>query len=113
MKGSVQERLTKLAKAIYEEGIESFGEVPARRKKEDTGKKKQGESRRERIMTQLRKEKKILRKRWLNAKPEEKDGLKILYDDLKKECRDTERNLRQNERRKESRRTRERKTEKL
>ena len=91
MKGTVQERLTKLAKTIYEEGIESFGEVPTRRKKEDAEKK--GKSRRERKMTQLRKEKKNLQKRWLNAKPEEKDGLNILYIDLKKKCRDMERNL--------------------
>ena len=107
MKGSVQERLKKLANTIYEEGIATFGEVPVKQKKEEAKRpNKQGESRRERKMRQLRQEKKTLRKRWMEARPDEKEGLKILYDDLKKKCRDTERNLRRIERQKESRRTR-------
>ena len=104
MKGSVQERLKKLASSIYEEGIALFGEEPVKAKKES---KNQGVSRRERKMKQLREEKNNLRRRWRNAGPDEKPGLSIRYEDLKKRCQETERKIRRNERRKESKRKRE------
>ena len=105
MKGEVEERLKKLANAIYEEGMGAFGEVSAKGKKKKSD--KHGESRRERKMKQLRKEKAELRKRWIGASQDQKDGLAALYEDLKKKCRETQRNIRRNERRKESKRTRE------
>ena len=105
MKGSIQERLKQLSNAIYQEGVEIFG-CESGKKKNKT--KKHGESRREKEMKKLRKEKNSLRKRWRKATTDEKEGLTVLYENLKKRCRETERNIRRNERRKESRRTRER-----
>ena len=50
MKGSIQERLKQLANSIYEEGIDTFGREPEKKKNET---KKQGKSRREREMKLL------------------------------------------------------------
>ena len=104
MKGSTEDKLKKLASTIYETVVESFG-IKEERKKQPTTKR--GESRRKRRMGQLRREKNVLRKQWRKAKPEEKDGLSVLYEDLKKKCRKVQRNIRRAERRKESQRTRE------
>ena len=96
--------MSKLAKTIYAVGMESFGEEPGNKKKVT---RSHGASRRERRMRKLREEKKNLQRRWRGATPEEKEGLAILHADLKKKCRLLQRNIRRNERRKESKRTRE------
>ena len=104
MKGTVQERLKKLAETIYETGKDEFGEEQVKKKKTES---KGGDSRRERRMKEIRKEKNDLRKRWRQAKPDEKEGLSVLYENIKKKCRNMERNIRRNERGRESKRTRE------
>jgi hypothetical protein len=58
-------------------------------------------------MKEVRKEKKDLRKRWRQARPNEKEGLTKLYEECKKKCRNMQRNIRRSERRRESERTRE------
>ena len=103
MKGTVQ-RLRKLAETIYETGKEEFGEEQVKKKKTES---RGGDSRRERRMKEIRKEKNDLRKRWRQAKPDEKEGLSVLYENIKKKCRNMGRNIRRNERRRESKRTRE------
>ncbi len=82
-KGTVHERLKKLAETIYETGKDTFGEKPTKKTREN----KKGETRRERKMKEVRKEKKDLRKRWRQAGPEEKEGLTRLYEECKKKCR--------------------------
>ena len=104
MKGTVQERLKKLADTIYETGKEEFGEEPVKKKEKVN---KASESRRERRMKEIRKEKNDLRKQWRQATPEKKEGLKVLYEQIKMKCRNMQRNIRRNERRRESKRTRE------
>ena len=96
--------LRKFARVIYEVAAEEFG-IQEDRKIEQ---KKTGKSRREKKMEKLRAEKRALRKRWKDAPPEEKEGLNLLYEELKKKCRDVQRNVRRCERRRESKRTRER-----
>ena len=81
MKDSTEEKLKKLASTIYETGVELFGVQEGRKTQPNTNKV---ESRRERRMKQLRKDKKDLRKRWREAMSEEKEGLAVLYEDLKK-----------------------------
>ena len=104
MKGTVQERLKRLSNTIYETGKEEFGEEPVKKK---VTARKGGDSRRERAMKKLRKEKNDMRKRWRQADPTEKEGLSVLYEQLKKKSRNMQRNIRRSERRKESKRTRE------
>ena len=102
-RGSTEEKLSTLASTIYDIGQQMFGI------KEATGVKKQvgGIDRRQGRLNELRKEKKSLCRRWLQAIPEEKEGLKVLYEDLKKKCRLIQRRIRKNERRRQKKRARE------
>ena len=101
-KGSTSEKLKALSQCIYEAGVELFGTVEKTKRAEP----KVFVSRRERRMKELRNEKKELRKRWREALPNEKDGIKVLYEDLKLKCRQIQRNIRRTERRKESQQAR-------
>ena len=77
LKGSTTSKLNLLGNIIYEEGKQSFGEMP---KKKPTTKQK---GRREREIFQLVKERRLLRKAWRKAQDLEKEALKCLWDQLK------------------------------
>lgn len=98
MKELPQEKLKKHASTIYGICVESFV-IKEGGKKQPTA--KSGESRRERMMKQLIKEKN-LQKQWKQSKPEEKESLFVLYEYLMKKCHNMLRNLRRVERRNES-----------
>ena len=83
-----KECLAVFADVIYEAAVEDFGCSEGVKKTPET---KGGLSRRQRTLAQLRKDKRDLRKRWKAAAPEEKDGLKTLYEDLKERSRDLQR----------------------
>ena len=97
-----KERLKLFSDTLYNVAAEKFG-----CKTEGGGKEKGGKSRRERVADRLRREKKEMRKRWRQAQPEQREGLKALYEELKKRSREVMRKLRRNARRREARRTRE------
>ena len=69
MKGTVQDRLKRLAETIYETSREEFRDSPVKKKVRE---RKGGESRRERMMKKITKEKNDLRKRWRQADPTER-----------------------------------------
>ena len=80
-KKTTEERLEQLASTIYDEAERRFGI------EETVGKKSVKEfgfSRRQKKLKEVRKEKKSLRQRWMNSLPEEKEGLKVLYEAVKK-----------------------------
>ena len=99
----VKDYLVAFTDTIYEVAKEEFGCGEVKKKPEKNG----GRSRRQRHLVQLRKEKQDLRKRWKAASPEEAEGLRVLFEDLKKRCRDIQRVERRHTRRKESKRERE------
>ena len=70
-----------MAEIIYSEGKDRFG--LEKEAGEDKGKKKGGPSRREKQLAKLRGEKKKLRTRWLQANESEKQGSKVIYEDIK------------------------------
>ena len=73
--------LGEFAKIIYESAIEEFGGGEGKKKlPTKTG----GLSRRQRVLAELRKQKRDLKKQRESAPPEEKEGLKALFEDLKK-----------------------------
>ena len=88
---------------IYETAVEEFGTQQAK----SLEKKKGGKSRNEKKMETIRKEKRRLMKLWKQAPPEEKEGLKALHEELKKQSRETQSRVRRMQRRKESKRNRE------
>ena len=63
-------------------------------------------SRRQKKIQRVKKKKKQLHKRWIEAKEEEKEGLKILYEEVKEKHRDLLSKERNIKRRKEKERTR-------
>ena len=63
-------------------------------------------SRRQKQIQRVKKEKKQLHKRWTDAKEEEKDGLKIFFEEVKNKHRDLLRKERNIKRGKEKERTR-------
>ena len=69
--------------------------------------KKGGLSRRQIVLAQLRKQKRDLQKLRKSAPPEEEEGMRTFFEDLKKESRDLQRHERKCTRRKERRRARE------
>ena len=103
-KGNIEQKLKKLAETIYNEGEKRFGlEVnnitTPRQNKEIL-------PRRQKKLQRVKKEKKQLHNRWIEAKEEEKEGLKILYEEVKKKHRDLLRKERNIKCRKEKERTR-------
>lgn len=78
LRGTVERKLTLLSNIIYKEYRERFGEC---RTKKATAQRQEG--RRERDIEELVSNRRQLRKRWRKAAPEEKEGLKALWDNLK------------------------------
>ena len=78
LRGTVERKLTLLSNIIYEECRERFGECATKRASAQRQK-----GRRERYIDELVSQRRQLRKRWRKAAPEEKEGLKVLWDDLK------------------------------
>ena len=103
-RGDAKELLGVYAGIIYEVASEEFGSCDVKKKAPAS---KGGLSRRQRLLAQLRMQKRELRKQRKRAPPEEEEGLKTLYEDLKKRSRDLLRIERRCSRRKESRRARE------
>ena len=99
-----KEKLEAFANVIYEAAIEEFG---SKEGKKTTPVARGGPSRRQRVLTQLRKQKRDLQKRRKSALPEEQEGLRAMFEDLKEKSRDLQRKERRCSRRKESRRARE------
>lgn len=98
LKGCAEDKLDKLAALVYKEGLERFG---LEKEPSPTEKRKGGPSRKERKIAAIRKDKKKLKTRWDNAPPEEREGLKTLYEDAKKRHRQILRDQRKLERKKE------------
>ena len=103
-KGSLDERLLYLSDTIYGHGVDKFG-VSTRTARDSQPEK---ESRRSKKLQELRAEKKGLRKLWINAHPEEKDGITALYNDIKERHRIAMRAERRLKRKKERKRCRQR-----
>ena len=101
--GEAKEEVSRFAAVIYETAVEEFGTNESKR----TEKKLRGKSRKEKKLEKIRREKRDLRKQWKAALPEQKEGLKVLYDDLKEKSRTMQRHIRRRKRRRESKRTRE------
>ncbi|XP_035826308.1 uncharacterized protein LOC106012167 [Aplysia californica] len=102
-RGDAKEILSAFATIIYDSAIKEFGICEGKKKTE----KKSGLSRRQRVLAQLRKQKRDLQKQKKYAPPEEIEGLRILFEDLKKKSRDLQRHERRCTRRKERKRERE------
>ena len=100
-KGNPKDRLKSLSKAIYETGKEMFGTKEGTMREMTEPKPKH---RRSKQLEVIRNEKKNLRRRWRDAREEEKAGLKQLYEDVKKRHRRLKRNQRRAERRRERKR---------
>ena len=83
---------------IYNKCIERFGVVPVKRPQEKK------DSRRQRELGRLKGEKKALRRRWKVAKEDERDGLSVLWEDVKRRVRDLRRAERGRQRKYERRR---------
>ena len=98
VKGCAEDKLEKLSALVYKEGLERFG---LEKEPSSTEKRKGGPSRKERKITEIRKEKKRLKARWDKATSEEREGLKVLYDDAKKRHRQILRDKRKLDRKKE------------
>ena len=81
-KGTIEQRLTSLAETIYNEGEKRFGLEQSTIKKTEQN---NGVSRRQKEISKVKAEKKQLRSRWMKAKTEnEKEGLNVLYEAIKK-----------------------------
>ena len=102
-RGDAKEMLSMFANSIYESASEEFGTCEGKLK---TPVKKGGLGRRQRMLAQLRKQKRELQKRRKSASLEEEEGLRTLFEDLKKKSRDLQRHERRCTRRKERRRAR-------
>ena len=83
---------------IYNKCIERFGVVPVKRPQEKK------DSRRQRELGRLKGEKKALRRRWKVAKEDEREGLSVLWEDVKRRVRDLRRAERGRQRKYERRR---------
>uniref|UniRef100_A0A3B1JJ67 Reverse transcriptase domain-containing protein n=1 Tax=Astyanax mexicanus TaxID=7994 RepID=A0A3B1JJ67_ASTMX len=78
LRGTVEHKLASLSNIIYEECRERFGECAEKRAPAPRQK-----GRRERGIEELIANRRELRKRWRKAAPEEWEGLKLLWSDLK------------------------------
>ena len=83
---------------IYNKCIERFGVVPVKRPQEKK------DSRRQRELGRLKGEKKALRRRWKVAKEDEREGLSVLWEDVKRRVTDLRRAERGRQRKYERRR---------
>ena len=83
---------------IYNKCIERFGVVPVKRPQEKK------DSRRQRELGRLKGEKKALRRRWKVTKEDEREGLSVLWEDVKRRVRDLRRAERGRQRKYERRR---------
>lgn len=99
-----KEKLSVFSKIIYETAMEEFGKSEGKKK---APAQKGGLSRRQRVLAELRRQKRDLKKQRKTAPPEEEEGLKTLFEGLKKKSRDLQRQERRCTRRKERRRARE------
>ena len=72
-----------MAEILYEEGKERFG--LEKEEKREAKKNVGGPSKREAKIARLRSEKKRLRTGWLQANENEKEGFRVLYEQLKKD----------------------------
>ena len=107
MKGTIERKLEKLAEVIHGEGEDRFGLENERGKGlEKQDKAKKGLSRREEKIIEVKREKKRLRTLWLRADEEEKIGLKVLYEEIKKKHRELLRRKRNADRKRERKRCR-------
>jgi len=107
LRGKPEWKLERMGEILYEEAKERFGlEKPAGGTGGSDGKRKGGPSRRERKIAEVKREKKRLRKRWMQAEVSEKAGLKVLYEEIKKKHRGLLREQRRVERKKEVKETR-------
>ena len=102
-RGDAKEMLSVFANSIYESASEEFGTCEGKLK---TPVKKGSLSRRQIMLAQLRKQKRDLQKLRKSTPPEEDEGLRTLFEDLKKKSRDLQRHERKCTRRKERRRAR-------
>lgn len=78
LQGTVERKLNMMGNIIYEECRERFGEHTT---KQTTAPRQKG--RRERHIKLLISDRRHLRKRWRKAAPDEKEGLKLLWDEIK------------------------------
>lgn len=76
--GSIAQKIAVFGKTIYEFCRAKYGIVSR------PGKKSHKQSRRQRNIEDIRRQKKIARKQWKDADDSEKPGLKALWEDLKK-----------------------------
>ena len=107
LRGKPEWKLERMAEILYEEAEGRFGlEKAASGKGRGEGKKKGGPSRRERKIAEVKRDKKRLRKRWIQAEESEKAGLKALYEDIKRKHRQLAREQRRIERKREVKATR-------
>ena len=98
LKGSAEAKLEQLSSLVYKEGLDRFG---LEKEAISTERRKGGPSRKERKIAAIRKEKKHLKAKWDQAKPEEREGLRNLYEDVKKKHRQLMRDQRRLDRKKE------------
>lgn len=77
LKGNATSKLNIFGHLIHEEGRNRFGDKPVKRPSPTQ------RGRREKEIFQLVKERRLLRKSWRKAEPEEKEGLKDLWDKIK------------------------------
>ena len=98
MKGTTDQKLEKLAGTIYEEGLKNFGLEVEKKAKSRVPPRRS--SRRQDKIEEVRKEKKQLRTQWLRAEEDEKAGLQVLYEEVKRKLRQLLRDERRAKRRK-------------
>ena len=98
LSGTTERKLERLAEVIYSEGERRFG---MQQQQVQTVQPISGPSRRDRRISQVKREKKALRTRWIRAPDGEKEGLLKIYGELKKELRNLVRVRRRAARKKE------------
>ncbi|XP_049449241.1 uncharacterized protein LOC125899203 [Epinephelus fuscoguttatus] len=79
LRGNAMERLEKMGDIMYSYGVERFG-VHERKRSERV---QSGKSRRQREIEKLVKERRQLRKQWKKATEEEREGIKVLQEELR------------------------------
>ena len=104
MKGTIDQKLEKLAGTIYEEGLKRFG-LEVEKKAENRTLPRRKSRRKDRI-EEVKKEKKRLRTQWVRAEEDEKAGLQVLYEEVKRKHRQLLRDESRAKRRKERKKSR-------
>lgn len=87
LSGSLHDRFVRLSEKIYEEGKEVFGVKRRHANKVE----KVGESRRQQLIKQLKREKNNLKKRWRRASEEEKPEINGLVEEARKRLLEVQR----------------------